>query len=174
MLKNIMIIGFLSLFLVQCTAQTPKYRPHSHSPKLDKTLRIMLHFSAPTISVDSLKNMNDRVLLDAREQKEFDISHISTAQYCGYDHFDPSVLAGIPKDKNIVVYCSIGVRSEKIAEKIKALGYTHVANLYGGLFEWVNTRNSVVDKTGNETRKVHAYNRLWSMFLDGKKAEKVW
>jgi rhodanese-related sulfurtransferase len=173
-LKNIIIMGFLALFFVQGTAQTPNERPHSQSPKLDKTLRIMLHFSVPTISIDVLKNMSDMVLLDAREQKEYDVSHIPTAQYCGFDHFNPAALEGIPKDINIVVYCSIGVRSEKIAEKIKALGYTHVANLYGSLFEWVNAGHSVVDKTGNETRKVHAYNRLWSIFLDGKKAEKVW
>ena len=174
MIKQLTIASFLALFIVQSTAQTPTTRPRSKSPKLDKTLRAMLHFSVPTISVDSLKKMNDRILLDAREQKEFDVSHIPTAQYCGYDHFDPNVLARVPKDKKIVVYCSIGVRSEKIAEKIKAMGYTHVANLYGGQFEWVNTGNSAVDKTGSMTRKVHAYNRLWSIFLDGDKVEKVW
>lgn len=165
---------FLSLFLVQCAAQTTKNRPHSKSFKLDKTLGTMLHFSVPTISVDSLKNMGNVVLLDAREPKEFDVSHIANAQYCGYDNFNPSVLTGIPKEKTIVVYCSIGVRSEKIAEKIRALGYTHVSNLYGSIFEWVNTGNPVVDKSGNVTKKVHTYSRLWSMYLDGKKAEKVW
>lgn len=174
MLKHITVTSFLALFLIQNTAQTPAAHPRSQSAKLDKTLRAMLHFSVPTISVDSLKKMSDRILLDAREQNEFDVSHIPTARYCGYDHFDPSVLAGVQKHKKIVVYCSIGVRSEKIAEKIKTMGYTHVANLYGGQFEWVNTGNSSVDKAGNKTRKVHAYNRLWSIFLDGDKAEKVW
>ncbi len=174
MIKQLTVASFLAVFIVQSTAQIPTTHPRSQSAKLDKTLRAMLHFSVPTISVDSLKKMNDRILLDAREQKEFDVSHIPTAQYCGYDHFNPSVLAGVPKDKKIVVYCSIGVRSEKIAEKIKAMGYTHVANLYGGQFEWVNTGNGAVDKTGSKTRKVHAYNRLWSIFLDGDKVEKVW
>ena len=174
MIKQLTIASFLALFIVQSTAQTPTTRPRSKSAKLDKTLRAMLHFSVPTISVDSLKKINDRILLDAREQSEFDVSHLPTARYCGYDHFDPSVLAGIPKDKRIVVYCSIGVRSEKIAEKIKAMGYTNVANLYGGHFEWINTGNGAVDKTGSKTKKVHAYNRLWSIFLDGDKVEKVW
>ncbi len=174
MIKQITATSFLALILIQGSAQTPNARPRSQSAKLDKTLRAMLHFSVPTISVDSLKKMNDRILLDAREQKEFDVSHIPSAQYCGYDHFDPSVLAGIPKDKRIVVYCSIGVRSEKIAKKIKAMGYSQVANLYGGQFEWGNSGNGAVDKTGSKTRKVHAYNRLWSIFLDGDKVEKIW
>jgi len=33
------------------------------------------------------------------------------------------------------VYCSLGIRSEVIAKKLKKAGYTNVFNLYGGIFE---------------------------------------
>ena len=39
---------------------------------------------------------------------------------------------------HIIVYCSIGVRSEDIGEKLKELGYTKILNLYGGIFDWKN------------------------------------
>ncbi|MDZ7879379.1 MAG: rhodanese-like domain-containing protein [Saprospiraceae bacterium] len=174
MLKKAIIYVLSTIIWANCTAQTIQARPHSKNYKLEKTLRAMLRFSVPTIGVDSLVKMTDKIVLDARERREFDVSHLPNAQYCGYDNFDPSVLNGIPKHKNIVVYCSIGVRSEKIVEKIKALGYTQVSNLYGSLFEWVNTGHQVVDSTGNNTRKVHTYSRLWAIYLDGKKADKVW
>ena len=76
------------------------------------------------------------------------------------------------KNKTIVVYCSIGYRSEKIAEKLRRKGYT-VFNLYGGIFDWKNKGNTVVDSLGNTTEKVHAYNEAWSKWLfNGQKVYK--
>ena len=44
----------------------------------------------------------------------------------------------IARESTIVVYCSVGYRSEKIAEELDKLGFTNVSNLYGGIFEWIN------------------------------------
>jgi hypothetical protein len=83
------------------------------------------------------------------------------------------VLAVAP-DKSIplVVYCSVGVLSEDIGEKLEALGYTNVKNLYGGIFEWKNKGYPVIDNNGKDTRKVHAYNKRWGQLLTN--AEKVY
>ncbi|MBI1194042.1 MAG: rhodanese-like domain-containing protein, partial [Bacteroidetes bacterium] len=43
---------------------------------------------------------------------------------------------------------------------------------YGGIFEWVNAGNSVVDPSGKPTERVHAYNRTWGLFLE--RGEKVY
>ena len=48
------------------------------------------------------------------------------------------IYQGWSKSDTIVLYCSIGYRSEKIGEKLVEMGYGHVFNLYGGIFEWVN------------------------------------
>lgn len=80
----------------------------------------------------------------------------------------------IPKDAKIVLYCSVGYRSEKIGEKLQKMGYTDVNNLFGSLFEWVNRGYKVVDKDGNETQKVHTYNKDWSQWVDETKAKKTW
>ncbi len=76
-------------------------------------------------------------------------------------------------DKNelIVVYCSIGLRSAKIAQQLKDEGYTNVFNLYGGIFEWKNNNFLVFDLNGQKTEKVHVYNKYWSKWLI--KGEKV-
>jgi hypothetical protein len=71
-----------------------------------------------------------------------------------------------------VVYCTVGVRSEKVGEKLKAAGYQNVRNLYGSIFEWVNQGNPVVDNQGKPTQQVHAYSRVWGVWLN--KGEKIY
>lgn len=78
---------------------------------------------------------------------------------------------GIAKDANIVVYCAVGSRSEKIARELKEMGFENVSNLYGGIFEWVNRGYEIVNDTG-ETDTVHAYNRFWGFWL--QEGEKVY
>jgi rhodanese-related sulfurtransferase len=126
------------------------------------------------ITVDELKSRTGIVLLDAREIKEFNVSHIKNAINVGFDKFDSKKVTTIIKDKNatIVVYCSIGVRSEKIGEKLLKLGYKNVFNLYGGIFEWKNNGGSVVDNKGINTDNIHTFNKEWSVYL--KKGTKVY
>ena len=135
-------------------------------------LQGLLSHTVPETGVQQavLKTSN-AIFLDAREPKEFAVSHIAGAIPVGYDHFDLQKVAALQKDKPIIVYCSVGYRSEKIAEKLLGAGFTKVSNLYGGIFEWVNQGLPIVDETG-PTEKVHAYNRSWGVWL--KKGEKVY
>ena len=66
----------------------------------------------------------------------------------------------------------MGYRSEKISEQLLDAGYTDVANLYGGIFEWKNQNQKVVNMDGQTTESVHAYNRTWGIWL--KNGEKVY
>lgn len=138
--------------------------------------------SVPYISVNELQKEkpfdsaqgNSIIILDAREPKEFKVSHLKNAVCVGYDFFNlENTLKKLPKDKNtkIVVYCSLGIRSEDIAEKLQKEGYTNVFNLYGGIFEWKNQGNTIVNLQNNPTEKVHAFNKEWSKWL--QKGEKI-
>ncbi|MDQ6763829.1 MAG: rhodanese-like domain-containing protein [Bacteroidota bacterium] len=109
---------------------------------------------------------NSVFFLDAREKKEYDVSHIKNAVYVGYDDFNFSRLSNIPKGDEIIVYCSIGKRSENITKKLVEAGYGNVSNLYGGIFEWVNRGYGVVDLNNKATDTVHAYGRFWGRWLD--------
>ncbi|APG65269.1 rhodanese [Tenacibaculum todarodis] len=142
---------------------------------LDKLLKKYNTESVPYISVDSLKNISkDVVLLDAREKDEFKTSHLENAVFVGYDKFNlKKTIKKLPnKNAEIVVYCSLGVRSEDVAEQLKKAGYTNVLNLYGGIFEWKNLNQKVYNSKGKETEKVHAFSKEWSKWL--LKGEKVY
>ncbi|WP_166967187.1 rhodanese-like domain-containing protein [Yeosuana marina] len=107
------------------------------------------------------------IILDAREKEEYQTSHLKNAVYVGYTNFSvDSVIKKLPnKNKTIVVYCSIGIRSETIGFKLKKAGYAHVFNLYGGIFEWKNNHFPVFDSTNTETDKVHVFSKEWSKWL---------
>ena len=172
-MKYIFLFVF-SIKILSCTAQQPVDRAHTLNPEFDKKIASWLNFTVPTVSPDNVKKMPDAVLLDARERAEYDVSHLPKAIFIGYKTFEKAVLKDVPKDKPIVVYCSIGYRSEKIGEKLQKMGFTKVYNLYGSLFEWVNQGNQVVDNQGVATKKVHTFNRSWSKWVDKNMAEKVY
>lgn len=141
---------------------------------IPKVLEKLNKKSVPYLTVNELQLRGNYILLDAREIKEFNVSHIENAINVGFDKFDSKKVTTILKDKNatIVVYCSIGVRSEKIGEKLLKLGYRNVFNLYGGIFEWKNNGGKVVTNQNIETDKIHTFNKEWSVYL--KKGTKVY
>lgn len=142
----------------------------ARASNLNKVVDEMLKGSIPVIYTAELETQlaeNDRlVLLDAREKDEYELSHLPGAQRVGYDDFSLKSVAGINKDKTIVVYCSIGVRSERIAEKLKSNGFNTVLNLYGGIFAWANENRILLDKNQLPTLSVHGYNNKWAQLLE--------
>lgn len=124
--------------------------------------------SVPYISVQELAMpKTEAIILDAREKKEYETSHIKDAFHVGYDEFKIDTVSERIKNKEqkIVVYCSIGIRSEDIAEKLKKAGYTNVFNLYGGIFEWKNKKFPIYNTEGIETDNVHTFSKEWSHWL---------
>lgn len=142
--------------------------------KMDRALKKFNTESVPYIYVEQLKVIEKPLLLDTRKKEEFAVSHLENAVWVGHKEFVLDSVVPQLKDKNqeIVVYCSIGVRSENIGEKLLKAGYTNVRNLYGGIFEWKNKGYPVFDSEGNETENVHAFNKQWGKLL--KKGEKVY
>ena len=134
-------------------------------------LSTLLDHSVNEISVHEVADDSSDVLfLDARERKEYEVSHIRGARWVGYDDFKMNRLQGIDSTKKIIVYCSVGYRSEKVGEQLEEAGFRNVSNLYGGIFEWVNQGNEVVNTVDSATQKVHAYDHLWGIWLtNGKK-----
>lgn len=142
--------------------------------EFDKTIASLLSFNIPIFSVQEALNHNGAVYLDAREFKEYSISHIPGASFIGCDQWSPSSIQSLSKDKTLIVYCSVGYRSEKIAMKIKALGYNQVYNLYGSIFEWVNEGHPLESNKGIPTLKLHTYNKQWSRWVTNPKIQKIW
>jgi rhodanese-related sulfurtransferase len=173
-MKKILLFLSFSCLFITCNGQVPASRAHCQNSDFDKKVANMLSFTVKTISPSDLKRQSNVVVLDARERSEYDVSHLPNAVFIGYNSFEKKALDTIQKDRTIVVYCSIGYRSEKMGEKLTKLGYTKVFNLYGSIFEWLNQGYPVVDKNGQPTKKVHTYNKAWSRWVEEGKAEKIW
>jgi rhodanese-related sulfurtransferase len=136
------------------------------NPAFKKVLDKMYHHTVPLISVDSLKHLKAVYILDTREDNEFDVSHLKNARNVGYIWFDMRSIYDIPKEATIVLYCSVGYRSEKIGEKLIKYGYQNVYNLYGSIFEWVNEGNPVYKSNGVQTSEIHTYNKKWAKWVE--------
>jgi len=134
-------------------------------------LKGLLSHSVKEVSVDEVTDDSAFVFADARENHEYEVSHIRNAIWVGYDDFDLNRLKAVGKESKVIVYCSVGYRSEKIAEKLIKAGYTNVSNLYGGIFEWKNQNHPVYNSKG-ETEQVHAYDKTWGVWLN--RGEKVY
>lgn len=174
-MKNIHFILLLFLGGQIACAQPPEERPKIENATFDNRLSHLLSFTVPVMGVDELeKGKDEMVLLDAREKEEYEVSHIPGAWFLGYKKFSPEQMKDIAKDTFIVLYCSVGYRSEKIGEKLQKMGYTNVHNLYGSIFEWANQDYPLEDKDGNPTKKVHTYNRTWSKWVEDGELIKVW
>ncbi|WMN12946.1 rhodanese-like domain-containing protein [Marivirga salinae] len=162
---NIMLFSFLQS-LVACGQQT-----------YDQKLQSLYSNTVPLVKPQEVKeklNSKEVVILDTRSAKEYSISHLPDAQFVGYDHFDIEQVKDIPKDKEVVVYCSVGYRSEKIGEKLKNAGFQNVSNMYGGIFQWKNEDFEVVNQKGQITDSVHVYNKRWGKWLEEGKGIKVY
>ncbi|MFD2543374.1 rhodanese-like domain-containing protein [Lacinutrix gracilariae] len=124
--------------------------------------------SVPYISVQELAMpKTEALILDTREWQEYQVSHIKNALHVGYTHFNLEETTKLLKDKQlqIVVYCSLGIRSEKIAQQLKDAGYTNIFNLYGGIFEWKNNNFPLYNLEKKETEYVHTFSKAWSKWL---------
>ena len=78
----------------------------------------------------------EHIILDTREQDEFDEGHIPGAILIPYTEIENEAEAMLPdKDKLILVYCRSGRRSKIAAESLSKLGYTNIKE-FGGIIDW--------------------------------------
>jgi rhodanese-related sulfurtransferase len=122
-------------------------------------------------ALDGLMAKRAAVVFDVRTPQEYAVSHLP-----GAIHVDPGMSArdfleqygGEIKGKTAVFYCSVGVRSSRLAEKVdeglKRRGATAVDDLAGGVFAWHGEGRPLVDAKG-PTDFVHPYDATWGRLL---------
>ena len=83
-----------------------------------------------------MDSSDDYIILDVREQDEFDAGHIPGAILLPYTEIENKAEEMLPdKDKQILVYCRSGRRSKIAAEALARLGYTNIKE-FGGIIDW--------------------------------------
>lgn len=160
------LIKYLQIFSLPCFLTLSSFA--MAQTNIDRALKNWNKESIPYIYLENLPKNDAIVYVDTREKEEYNVSHIKDAVWVGYSNFNKdSILEQIPnKLQPIIVYCSIGVRSENIGERLKELGYTKILNLYGGIFEWKNNGGTVYNNNNTPTDSVHAYNKHWGKLLN--------
>lgn len=79
---------------------------------------------------------NDYMIVDAREQSEYDEGHIKGAIVIPYTEIEQRAQELLPnKQQLILVYCRSGRRSKIAAQSLANMGYTNVKE-FGGIIDW--------------------------------------
>ncbi len=138
-------------------------------------LKSLIKGTVPTITVEELDSLSrDVIILDTREKAEYEVSRIPGAHYIGYSDFKLEEIPEEWKDKEIVVYCSVGYRSEKIGEELMGAGIKQVRNLYGSIFAWANAGLPLENTNGEQTKLIHTYDDNWGKWMINKGLMKIW
>src|SRR5690349_22855499 len=84
-----------------------------------------------------LINRRDAVVLDVRDAAEYKAGHITNARHVPEGEIEARMkeLEKV-KARPIIVSCARGNRSMSIANRLRALGFTEVFSLRGGLAAW--------------------------------------
>ncbi len=107
------------------------------------------------------------LLLDIRGSDEYRISHLRGALLAEDIEAARLVLRDVDADREIVVYCSVGMRSSAVAEALQRDGFRHVSNLRGGIFSWANEGRPLYSGA-RLVLTVHPFNRDWGRLLNSK------
>lgn len=135
-------------------------------------LKLLIRFQFPTVEEIDCNQLAQLLsdsakprplLLDARSQAEYAVSHIETAVRIDPLTEDLAAVA-IFQDRPIVVYCAVGYRSAKLAQKLEEGGMKCIYNLSGGIFQWANEDRTIF-QNGHPTQLVHPYNAIWGKLL---------
>ncbi|XP_063605469.1 uncharacterized protein LOC134780596 [Penaeus indicus] len=131
-----------------------------------------------------LLDQGNIILLDVREEDEYNVSHLENARRVR-DSLNAEEVEELLKEVlkpfnekepeevlKIVCYCSLGYRSSDLArklktqiDKVKPSTSLQIFNLEGSIFKWANEGRKLVDNYGNDTTYVHPYNMVFGMTL---------
>lgn len=108
----------------------------------------------PSLSVEGVPDPipEDLHILDVREKLEWDHGHIDGAQHIPLSELGQRT-DEVPRDKRLLVVCSIGGRSAQVVAWLSRNGLDAV-NLDGGMIEWAGAGRPMVSETGNPPQVV--------------------
>ncbi len=75
------------------------------------------------------------ILVDVREQQEWDAGHIQGAWLMPLGSLDKRINE-LDRNREIIVYCRSGKRSEKAARILLESGFQNIQNMKGGILSW--------------------------------------
>ena len=113
----------------------PKSTIPNHLLLQTDTHQIVRHISPLELWQELHWGIGQPEVIDVREEREYLRGHIRQAQLFPMSRFDPAKLR-LGKEKNIVLVCRSGRRSERVAQALQQAGFTQVRTLTGGMVAW--------------------------------------
>ncbi|MCH9646760.1 MAG: rhodanese-like domain-containing protein [Deltaproteobacteria bacterium] len=166
------VIGLLPLMAGLACA--PAEDLHTLQQEIRQRYPEVSQISVEKLQAELSESAENIILLDAREAREFEVSHLPTARLATDLQMAKQQLAGLPsegapedlglKDRKIVIYCSVGYRSSALAQKLTEAGYGNVHNLEGSIFAWANGGLPVY-REERGVQQVHPYDENWGRYL---------
>lgn len=124
------LLLIFSALLAACDGATNSApAPILESEVLELPLEIDVHTAA------TVQKRDDVVLIDVREQWEYDEAHIPNITLIPMSEIE-NRLSEIPTDKEVIVTCRSGNRSQQVTEFLRQNGFDHVHNMQGGILAW--------------------------------------
>ncbi len=120
-----------------CCGDTPVSTVSTHretpAPAMDHPLEISVA-EASTL----LRNSPDKVtLIDVREPWETEICRVAGAEFIPMRQV-PEHLGSLPRNRQLLVMCHHGARSQRVTEFLRANGFTAATNIAGGIAAWAD------------------------------------
>lgn len=78
----------------------------------------------------------EMVLLDVRELPEVNVGKMPGAIHISRGRLEQNIEAAVPRDANVVIYCSNGNRSALAAVTLRDMGYERVSSISTGINGW--------------------------------------
>jgi sulfur-carrier protein adenylyltransferase/sulfurtransferase len=103
---------------------------------------LLAHVKAEIDEVDAVRareliESSDPVIVDVREQDEWDEGHVPGAVHIPRGHLESRIEAAAPdRSRQVLVYCSAGNRSAFATKTLQELGYDEPVSLAGGFTDW--------------------------------------
>jgi rhodanese-related sulfurtransferase len=115
-----------------------KFKPLNYSNNMRR--KNMVFDSVEEVTCTKFKEKLDNnetiILIDVREQTEYDICHIEGSKFIPlgelHEHYEK-----LDKSQSYVIHCKSGRRSAAAVKDMTKNGFQHVANLKGGILQWI-------------------------------------
>lgn len=93
----------------------------------------------PEAVTSKIESGDDFLLIDIREDNEWDIAHIPAAIHLGRGILDRDIAKNTSDPQSeIVLYCASGSRSAVAADLLQEMGYNNVLSMKGGFKAWTS------------------------------------
>jgi molybdopterin/thiamine biosynthesis adenylyltransferase/rhodanese-related sulfurtransferase len=126
---------------------------------------LLQHVKAEISEVDATRareliDAGDPVVVDVREQDEWDEGHIPGAVHIPRGHLESRIERAAPdSSRPVVLYCSSGNRSAFAAKTLEDMGFEDVVSLSGGFTDWKRNGFPVELQAGLDAPRRARYSR---------------